>query len=124
MNKPITRFQHGFADYAYVPTAAAAPELFGFAEEKTASLLARIIGGGVLLSTLMTRAEWGVVKAMPFKAHLAIDVVAGALTMTAPWLFGFADNKNARTAFLALGGISVVAGLITQAEEMPDGTQA
>lgn len=119
MNKPVTRFQHGFADYAYAPTAAASPELFGFSDQKTASTLARVIGGGVLLSTLLTRAEWGVVKVMPFKAHLALDVVAGALTMTAPWLFGFANHKKARNAFLALGGTSLVAGLITQPEELP-----
>ncbi|QDA61180.1 SPW repeat domain-containing protein [Hymenobacter jejuensis] len=120
MNKPITRFQHGFADYAYAPLAAAAPRLFGFEKEKTATLLCQILGGGVLLNTLFTRAEWGAVKTIPFKVHLATDVIAGALTMAAPWLFGFAKNKPARNTFLALGGTSLVAGLITQPEEMPE----
>ncbi|MBJ6109407.1 hypothetical protein JAO73_10305 [Hymenobacter sp. BT523] len=124
MNTPlIPRPLHGVADYLYVPTVAAAPALFGFAHARTPARLARLISGGVLASTLVTRAEWGVVKAMPYKTHLLLDFVSGLGAMALPWLAGFSRNRAARNTFLTIGAISVAAGLLSgvlgDAEEMP-----
>lgn len=118
MEKPISRKMHGAADYAYAALSAVLPEIAGFEEEKKAKLLCRIISGGTLTYTLLTRAEWGLFKVIPFKVHLTTDFTAGIFTLTAPWLFKFAENKNARNAFLALGITSVVASLLTEPEEM------
>jgi hypothetical protein len=119
MEKPISRFQHGFADYTYAPLALALPKLAGFEHQKKAVLLTKIISSNVLLTTLFTRAEWGVFKKIPFKTHLALDVAMGALIAGAPWLFGFSHDKAARNAFLAMGTVSLLAGTLTQPEEMP-----
>ncbi|MGF7215235.1 hypothetical protein GGR92_001375 [Spirosoma lacussanchae] len=120
MNKPISRQQHGLADYTYAPLVATAPETLGFSDNQTATTLCRLLGGGVLAATLFTRAEWGLVKAIPFKTHLTLDVMSGALATAAPWLFGFSRNTRARNAFLAMGATSlVVGGLLTQSNEMP-----
>jgi len=119
MEKPISRRQHGFADYSYVPLTLALPKLAGFEHHKKAVLLTRVISSSVLVSTLFTRAEWGVFKKIPFKAHLALDVAMGALVTSAPWLFGFSHHKAARNAFLAIGAVSVLAGSLTQPDEMP-----
>lgn len=129
MNAPlIPRPLHGVADYLYVPTVAAAPALFGFAHDKTPARLARIISGGVLASTLLTRAEWGVWKLVPYKAHLALDFAAGLGTMALPWLAGFARDRRARNTFLVIGAISVGAGLMSGlfggAEELPAAADA
>lgn len=120
MEKPISRKMHGAADYSYAALAAAAPEAFGFSDNKTATTLCRVLGGGVLAATLFTRAEWGLVKFIPFKTHLTLDVISGALTLTAPWLFGFAKDTRARNAVMAFGATSVVAGLLTEPEEMTE----
>lgn len=77
-----------------------------------------MISGGTLAYTLLTRAEWGLFKIIPFKAHLATDFTAGIFTLSASWLFKFAENKKARNTFLALGITSVVASLLTEPEEM------
>lgn len=119
MEKPISRRQHGFADYSYVPLTLALPKLAGFEQQKTAATLTKVIAGNVLLSTLFTRAEWGVFKKIPFKTHLTLDVAMGVLIAGAPWLFGFSRHKAARNAFLALGTTSLLAGTLTQPEEMP-----
>jgi hypothetical protein len=119
MNKPITRVQHGFADYSYVPLVAAAPALAGFTHEKTAATLCYVLSGSVLASSLFTRAEWGLVRVIPFKAHLAFDALGAVTTLAAPWLFGFAKNRKARNAFLVIGTINLLAGLLTKPEEMP-----
>lgn len=121
MKKPVSRKVHGAADYTYAALTAILPELVGFEEEEKAELLCRIISGGTLAYTLLTRAEWGLIKVIPFKAHLITDFTAGIFTLGAPWLFKFSKNKKARNAFLAIGLTSVIASLFTQPKEMGEG---
>ena len=111
---------HAFTDYSYVPLVAAAPKIAGFEEEKTAVNLCHILSSSILLSSLFTRAEWGSVPVMPYKAHLALDTFGGALALGAPWLFGFAHNAKARDTFLAMGTFGLMAGLLSQPEEMSE----
>ena len=122
-NHPIPRRYHWLTDYSYVPTVAVAPAVFGFAHDKNAARLCRAFSGAILLSSIFTRAEWGVVKAMPYKGHVALDFAAGVAALATPWLAGFAQNRAARNTFLAMGvvGISVglLSGLFTGPEEMP-----
>ncbi|RYY07150.1 MAG: hypothetical protein EOP43_04125 [Sphingobacteriaceae bacterium] len=119
MEKPISRKEHGFTDYSYVPLTALAPELFGFEDEETAKLLARIQSGSILLSSLFTRAEWGLFKVMPYKMHLVLDTSVGLFSLAAPWLFGFSKNKKARNTFLMFAAFGLAAGLLSKPEEMP-----
>lgn len=121
MNQPISRKQHGFTDYSYIPLALAMPKLAGFEDEEKAVTLTRVLAGGILMSSLFTRAEWGLFKTMPYKAHLVLDVANGALAASAPWLFGFAKNKAARSSFLVLGLFGILAGTLSRPEEMPEG---
>ncbi len=118
MEKPISRKLHGAADYAYAALTAILPELAGFEDDKTAKNLCRIISSGTLTYTLFTRAEWGLFRLIPFKAHLITDFTAGIFTLGAPWIFKFSGNKKARNAFLAIGLTSVMASLLTEPEEM------
>jgi len=119
MNKPITRVQHGFTDYTYIPLVSSAPHLVGFTENKTATTLCYVLGSTILASSLVTRAEWGVFKVLPYKTHLLLDVVGGLAGLSAPWLFGFAKDKKARNTFLAAGLFGLMAGLLSKPEEMP-----
>lgn len=118
MEKPITRQMHGFADLTYIPTVAVLPEVVGFKEETTAVNLCRALSGSLLANGLMTRAEWGLYKLIPFKAHLMSDIAVGLFTMSAPWLFGFSKNKKACCSFLAIGATNIMAGMLTKDEEM------
>jgi hypothetical protein len=119
MQKPITRYMHGAADYSYAAVVSAAPELVGFTEERTAATLCRVLGSGALLYSLLTRYEWGLYRVIPFKAHLVADVSANVLALGAPWLFRFARNRRARNTFLAAGLIGMTVVLLTQNKEMP-----
>lgn len=73
----------------------------------------------MLGSTLLTKAEWGVIKLIPFRAHLAADVSLGAFSLIAPWLCKFSEKASARNTFLFIGlsGI-VIGGLLTSRKEM------
>ncbi|QIX61906.1 hypothetical protein FY528_04640 [Hymenobacter lutimineralis] len=119
MHQPISRRQHVVADYSFVAAAAAAPTAAGFSEDSTASTLSYVLSGTALASSLLTRAEWGLVKAIPFKAHLALDAVSSLTALSAPWVFGFARNSRARNAFLAMGVFGLIATVLSRPEEMP-----
>ncbi len=119
MNKPITRVQHGFTDYSYIPLVASAPHLVGFTHNRPATTLCYVLSSSILASSLVTRAEWGAYKVMPYQAHLVLDVVGGLTALTAPWLFGFAEDRRARNTFLAAGIFGLLAGLLSKPEEMP-----
>lgn len=119
MARLLSRRLHGAADYAYAAAIIAAPRLFGFQNDPAAVRVCQVMGAGVLTATLLTRAEWGAVKVIPFRTHLAADFGAGLLAMGAPWLFGFAGDTRARTSLLAFGATSVLASRLTQPEEMP-----
>lgn len=121
MNKPLSRQMHGLVtDYPYVALVSTAPETAGFADEKTATTLCRVLAGGIFVGSLLTRAEWGAFRVLPFRAHLAFDVANGVFAASAPFLFGFSGNARARNAFLAAGAFGIAAGLLTQPDEMPD----
>ncbi|MGI4872565.1 MAG: hypothetical protein ACRYFX_15485 [Janthinobacterium lividum] len=119
MNQPISRKQHGFTDYSYIPLALALPKLAGFADENAAVTMTRVLAGNILAGSLFTRAEWGLVKVLPFKTHLVLDVAVGLLAGSSPWLFGFAKNKAARNSFLLLAAFGILAGTLSKPEEMP-----
>ena len=118
MEKPIGRKAHGFTDYGYIPLVATAPKTMGFEDEPAAVFMTRVLSGGILLSSLVTRAEWGLFKKMPYKDHLAIDTLGGATALASPWLFGFSHNKRARNAFLLFAAFGLAAGLLSKPEEM------
>ncbi len=118
MRQPISRKQHGIADFSYVPTVMAAPNLARFTDDTTPARLSRAFAATSLLNTFFTRAEWGVVKVMPYKAHLAVDAVTGVAALAAPWLFGFADDRRARNTFLAMGITALAVTALSRPEEM------
>ncbi len=118
--KPVTRQAHGLIDYAYVSAVALAPELVGFEDDAPqATNLAALIAGGALVTTLMTRAEWGLVGVVPYRAHLKADVAVSVLALASPWLLGFADKPAARNTLLAIGAFGLAAVALSQTDEMP-----
>ena len=59
MEQPIGRKAHGFTDYSYIPLVSTAPKTMGFEDEPAAVLMTKVLSGGILASSLVTRAEWG-----------------------------------------------------------------
>lgn len=113
MNIGITRKQHGIADYTYSPLVWLAPRIAGFNLLPRATLACRAASVGALTYTLLTNAEWGAAKLIPYKAHLAIDLAIGAASLAAPWLLKVQQNKKARNTLLLMGAVSVVVGVLS-----------
>ena len=119
MEQPISRKQHAFADFSYIPAVACLPSIAGFEDEKKAVAVARALSGSAAVSAFFTRAEWGVVKVIPFKNHLILDVALSVFAFSSPWLFGFSKNSKARNAFVATALVGLMASTLSRPEEMP-----
>ncbi|HYF36946.1 MAG TPA: SPW repeat protein [Prosthecobacter sp.] len=103
--KIIPTLVHGILDYPVGLALLAAPQLFGFADSDGPQvLIPRLLGAVILLQSVMTRYELGMIKLLPMKAHLMNDYIGGALLAVSPWLFGFASQApNRWVPHLAFG---------------------
>jgi hypothetical protein len=74
-----------------------------------------VLGIGLIAYSLITNYELGVWRIAPMAVHNLIDVVAGALLATSPWIFGFADEgANAWVPLVIIGLAAVFLGLTTK----------
>ncbi len=94
MRKSISRVGHAFTDYPYLAAVSTAPKLFGFADEPQSVRANHFLTSTILMSSVLTRVEWGFIRVMPYRAKLAIDVAGGVVTLAAPRTLGF--SRNAR----------------------------
>lgn len=83
---------HGVLDYTVGALLVAVPWVLGFADHTAATYVPVACGIGAWIYSLLTDYEAGVYKLIPFKAHLGVDAVSGALLAASPWLFQFAER--------------------------------
>lgn len=89
--KMIDTRTHGIIDYATGALLLAAPYLFGFATGGIEQWLPQAIGALIIGQSLFTDYELSIMRAIPLRVHLGMDMVTGLLLAASPWLFGFAD---------------------------------
>jgi uncharacterized membrane protein YtjA (UPF0391 family) len=120
--KVIPTFFHGIFDYIGGLALVAAPNLFGFSEIGGAAVwVPRVLGAIVLLQSICTRYEVGLVPVLPMKMHLMNDYVASIFLAASPWLFGFNDGPaNSWIPHLIVGIAVFLVTLMTQTQ--PRGT--
>jgi hypothetical protein len=117
--KMIPRNIHGILDYIVGLALIAAPWLFGFADKSAATYVPVALGFSALLYSLLTRYEAGLIKLIPFKVHLGMDILSGAFLAMSPWLFGFAGQVY--LPHVIVGLFEIVAGLTTRDSSAPVG---
>lgn len=113
MKNPISKNAHGMIDYAYGITLPLLPEIVGFKKNKNAKILFRTVGGIVLGYSSITRARWGLIKLLPFKTHLVLDLTINCVLIAGPWLLGFSGNQKARTTTLITCALGIAVTLLT-----------
>lgn len=101
---------HGLLDYAIGLLIVASPWLLGFAGTAAAW---PAIGAGTLLilSSLLTDYEPGVVRWIEPSVHLWLDGVLGLLLAISPWLVGF--DQQLWIPHVALGALLMVMALFS-----------
>ena len=90
MRKPISTQAHGVLDYLTVAALATVPSMLGFSERTTRAL--QMAAVGKLCYSLATDNELGVVRAIPMKAHLALDAMSGVALAALPFMLDEEDE--------------------------------
>jgi hypothetical protein len=102
---------HGMLDYLLGALLIAAPWLFGFAVDGAEQWVPVAVGAGVLLYSLFTDYELGLVKKLQMPAHLLLDALGGLLLAASPWMFGF--DERVWMPHVIIGAIEIVIVAIT-----------
>lgn len=107
---------HGVLDYVTGASLLVLPTLLDLPDEsKNASLILRASGAAILVQSLMTDYKLGVAKLLPFRVHLGNDVVLSLAMAASPFLFGFRNEKVAKTwlPHVVIGMYAFVTALLT-----------
>lgn len=81
---------HGILDHAAAVSLITAPFVLNFQATSPLALWLSVAAGILLISySLITDYGLSLVKWIPFNVHLAMDAMAGAAFLLAPFVFGF-----------------------------------
>jgi hypothetical protein len=83
---------HGSLDFALALVSIAAPWLWGFAPVTAARNVSIAVGVGIVVYSLFTDYERGLVRRIQPALHLWLDGVVGLLLGISPWLLGFDER--------------------------------
>ena len=87
MRRPISSRLHGILDYATAAQLLTVPTLLRTGGSRSGVAL-RVAGAAYLATAATTRYELGLVKLLPLRAHLVLDVVGSVGLAASPWLLG------------------------------------
>ena len=106
------------AHQAIEPIAAllliAAPWIFGFSDDDTATTLSVIIGVVVLVTGMSTRWRMSLVKLIPLRTHFMMDIGVGLALIVLPFIAGFSDHGGATRFFVIAGVLELGTALMTR----------
>jgi hypothetical protein len=109
------------AHQAIEPIAAilliAAPWIFGFSENDTATTLSIMIGVIVLVAGMTTRWRMSLVKLIPLRTHFMMDLSVGIALIVLPFLAGFGDHGGPTRFFVIAGLLELGTALMTRWDE-------
>lgn len=95
-------------DYAVGILLILAPQLFDLAPGAESRVLVWL-GVAAIVYGMVTRYELGLVRVVPFRGHLVLDLVHAAILTSSPWVFGFAERVWVPHLVLGLVEFGVVA---------------
>ena len=98
---------HNVLDYLIGVVLAFCPYFFNFATIDIARNVFQTAGVGLIVYSLLTNYRYSIIKAIPVRVHMVLDVINGAVVLLAPWLFGY---RASITNFQM--GVHVALGLI------------
>jgi hypothetical protein len=114
--KPIDTKTHGYMDYIMGVFLLASPSLFELDKTGMQSTIFYISAAAVFVYSILTHYEVGLVKIIPMKIHLLLDVLSGILLAASPWLFNF--HETVYGPHLVLGIIEISTALLSSSRPM------
>jgi hypothetical protein len=117
--KPVSTRAHGVMDYIVGVALLLAPNLFGFVGlDADAVWVPRVVGIIIIVQSIFTRYELGLIKALSMRAHLMLDYVLGIFLALSPWILGFytLDVPRLWVPHLVVGLLVVILAAMTEKE--------
>jgi len=107
---------HGALDYIVGIALILAPWIFGFMEVGgPAVIIPMVLGVGLIVYSLFTKYEWGLIKVLGMPYHLIIDVVAALFLAASPFIFGFyTQAPNAWVPHVVVGIAVILVVIFSQ----------
>ncbi|MCF0072798.1 SPW repeat protein [Dyadobacter sp. CY261] len=109
--KVFSTSMHAKIDYIAGIFFLASPWIFDFTESVPAVWTVIAVAATALTMSIFTDYEGGMIRSIPMRIHLIVDILTGALLAASPWLFGFADQVY--LPHLIMGLFEISAGLLT-----------
>jgi hypothetical protein len=103
---------HGVLDYLVAIVFIAVPTILNIDVHTVAAKVFIYLGILTTVYSALTRYELGLIKVLPMKVHLLLDIISGIFLAASPWLFGFADVLY--LPYILLGLFEVVVSCITK----------
>jgi hypothetical protein len=101
---PIPLNLHAALEPLIALLIVAAPWIFGFSENDSATAICVLVGVVMLLVGSMTDWRLSLVRLIPLRGHLTGDLLVGAVLILSPLIFGFAD-QGGPTRFMVIAGL-------------------
>jgi hypothetical protein len=102
---------HGILDYLTGAFLMVAPWVLGFARGGLETGVMVTIGAAIVLYSLLTDYEFGVVRRIQMPLHLWMDGIGGLLLAGSPWIFAF--DQVVRFPYLVIGVLQITLAFFT-----------
>lgn len=111
----VSKTIHAWLDYPVALALIALPFLLGLGTSNPLALsIAPVVGVAAFLLTLFTDHHLGVVRILPYRFHLAVDLAVGVLFLVLPIVLGFSGLD---AAFYLVNGAAVIAVIALSSPE-------
>lgn len=113
----MSRTFHAWLDYLSCIVLIFAPWALKFSDSTAGMAVAVGAGIFILLSSLFTKYEGGLLRIIPMSVHLTMDVLLGIFLLVSPWLFSFHDKIS--WPHMIFGILAILSGLMTTRKSSP-----
>ena len=118
----VTKTIHAWLDYPVAFALVALPFLLGLgADQPLALAISPIVGVAAFLLTVFTDHELGIIRVLPYRLHLAVDLAVGLLFLALPFALGFTGLD---AGYYWLNGAAVVAVIALSKPEGEPGAES
>ena len=103
---------HAVLDYLTAIFFLGTPWIFGLKPGDVEVMIFMVLGITLLTYSVFTKYELGLVRVLPLKTHLTLDILSGMLLSGSPWLFNFVDGVY--LPHLLIGVFEIALGIFTR----------
>ena len=107
----IGAWSHAIIDYALVAFMFIGPSIAGFGGPQAS--LAYTLGTTLLVLSLLTRYPLGLLRAIRFPVHGAMEVLIALLFLILPWIANFAKGIHSRNFYILIALVMLVIAFMT-----------